>query len=190
LSHSQRRRGFSLVEVIISIALLSIIMALVLPPFTNYRTQQFAGQAAEELAADCRRMSAEALRREGYFYVKIVNSTNYELWDGTETTRTGAVVLRYKARQTMADYGAVTITPVGGSVTDAKLVFGEKGWVRDSTASAEPRTNIQKQTETVTSSGGNFTASYWGFTVTSAPGVAKYTYEVRVYENGRVKVVH
>lgn len=71
-----RARGFTLVELLIVIAILGILMAVVAPSLPSLLGAKAIGKAANEVAAVLERARAEAMSRRTYIYVGFLNSTN------------------------------------------------------------------------------------------------------------------
>jgi prepilin-type N-terminal cleavage/methylation domain-containing protein len=104
-----RARGFTLVELLIVIAILGILMAVVAPSLPSLLGAKAIGKAANEVAAVLERARAEAMSRRTYIYVGFLNSTNAagnsELrigaaasLDGTSSTTATATNLRALTR--------------------------------------------------------------------------------------------
>lgn len=174
---ARRQGGWSLIELVISIAILAILFATALPPWTRYRTRQYANQAAQMLAADCRHASAEALRREGP--VAIIIATNEWQIYNEDATPGKNPVLMLKDQVSTGNLGNASISGHGGGNL---LVFGASGWVQ---TSGSPATNLMAQSEVVS---GN-TYNYYQIDVSTGDS-GEYQYIVKVYLNGSVVVLN
>ena len=62
---SRRKRGFTLIEILISVAVLSIITAVAVPSFIVFNRRQQLDQAAKQVKTDLRAMQAQAVAGAG-----------------------------------------------------------------------------------------------------------------------------
>jgi prepilin-type N-terminal cleavage/methylation domain-containing protein len=181
--------GFTMVELMFVISLLAILIAIAIPNYTRFKRRQAYKSAANELAADLTRASAEALRSEQYVWVifntdtqngKIYYTVSRDYNDDLLTTNddkpdTGLIGRKYPAR----DYMGATLW--GKGLADAKKIsFGRGGAVDRSLTDL-----------TFIAEGGGSSSGHYSIMVSSASGVEipNDTYEVRVEDNGKVTVI-
>lgn len=193
-------RGFSLLEMMVSIAILSILLSMAAGPYNQYRSRQEANQCAQGLASVLKQTASYALRNESYAYFHILSPTTYEIRvqrmlpgpDGIIGTTDDTYAYEpmrgggSEAAPTGFDISAETprarLSPVG-----AYIAFGPKGWLNEVQVASDTygyTHGITVATETL----GAISYTYYPLTVSSGPSVGQ-TYTIRVYKNGRVKVI-
>lgn len=102
-----RQRGFTVVELMVTLSITGILLGIGLPAFGNLVERQQLLSSVETLASDLRRARSEAIARgvasrvEAAFYEGSDGAWSYAIADGPDTI----------ARRSAADYGnAVTIS--------------------------------------------------------------------------------
>jgi len=194
------QRGFTLLEMMVSIGVLAILLTLAVGPYNDYRTRQEANQCAQGLAAVFKQTATYALRNESYAYFHILSSSTYEIRVQRNLPGADGVIgtsddtYAYEALRGGGTEGAPTgfdvsletprarLSPVG-----AYIAFGPKGWLNEAQVGSDTygyTHGVSVQTETLNS----VSYTYYPITVSSGskPGM---TYTIRVYKNGRVKVI-
>jgi prepilin-type N-terminal cleavage/methylation domain-containing protein len=176
-----RRRGFTLLELMVSISILMAAFVILLPRWNTIYSTQMCNQAAQQMASDIRRMSTESLKGETYCYLA--------------TTPTGYIVYRIPSTYSSVvnnwtilknldfkrEFGRVSFS-FGGNTA---ILIGPKGW--PVAAGSEPAVlggaaNVTASLQTTDGKG-----QYYKFTCSAGTGIQTYT--VKLYTNGRVVVV-
>lgn len=111
-----RRSGFTLVELLVTIAVFVILVAIALPNFSELIRNQKARSAASDLYASLLFAHSEAIKRNSTVTVSRSGVT----WDAGWTVASGTTVLK---RQD--PYTAITITPNG--TVGSSFSFGSNG---------------------------------------------------------------
>lgn len=196
---SKRRRGFTLLELVVSFAILMITFTLVVPQFNRMRSQQQCNQAAHQMFGDIRRGAAEALKGETYVVVDVssdgyviarvpVTSTGYS-WSALAaclntnnwSTDTSAVKMLLKRVYFKYDFPRASVS----SGASTRILLGPKGWpVASGSQPTEATTAGVSTTAPLQATDGK--GQYYRFTVSAGTGIPTYT--VKVYTNGRVFV--
>lgn len=121
----RHRRGFTLIEMIIVIALVSILLALAVPSFTGMLAKKRFQGVAEELGTDLQYARSEAVQRNavvgivfgtGCYAIYVVGTTGAT---NCTTLGTGAVALKtVQLSATSGSTVSLSFTPtVGGNVS-------------------------------------------------------------------------
>lgn len=186
----RRGRGFTLIELIVSMAILSLLFVLVIPQYNRMRSQQQCNQAAQQLFADIRRGSQEALKGETYVVID-VQSTGYTVYR-VPITSSGNYLFSLSSFQTLrrvdfaAEFPRCSIT--NGSST--RLLLGPKGWPVANGQEISAAASFATTSGTLQANSSTFGASNRGgfYRYTCSSGGSITTYTVKVYTNGRVFV--
>lgn len=139
--------GFTLIELMVAIAVLSILLVVAIPSFSDFRQRSALRGAADQVVSFWGDARFEALRRDALLRVSFQTNAAGEMCLGSETITTGALcncflatgagvcnVARYPADQSewrrvrvagastlggsTAAVGAVIIDPKRGNITD------------------------------------------------------------------------
>ena len=194
-------RGFTLLEMMVSIAILSLLLSLAVGPYNLYRSRQEANQCAQGLAAVLKQTATYALRNESYAYFHILSATTYEIRvqrmlpgpDGVIGTSDDTYAYEpmrgggSEANPTGFDISVETprarLSPVG-----AYIAFGPKGWLNEAQVASDTYGYTHGGNAVQTETLGAASYTYYSLTVSSGSGKGQ-TYNILVYKNGRVKVV-
>ena len=180
-----QQRGFTLIELFISISILLFISVLILPQWSGYRAKQDANQVAQEIAGTLKQLSANAARYETCYFISLNSTSGYTTYTGTQTYGGSYAASVSKVRDWSREYGRARITnPSSGS---GRITYGPRGWVVDATtipaaASAFPTT--------LSSTADFANGPYYTITVSSDSNDASKTFSVIAYLNGTVKVTN
>lgn len=156
-----RSAGFTLLELGVSITILAILAAIVVPPWANYRARMKAFAAAQELRAELAYIQSRSIDLEQTCSLVIDNSGQYSVYVFNPATNAQELYKRI-----YPSWDGLTLSPTSGT-----LVFAQRGWVDEGLS---------------TLSSGTF-GGYRVWTITvSATGLTDCP--VRVYYNGKVEV--
>lgn len=112
----QKNRGFTIIELMTTIALLAIISALAVPSIGNLMRSNKLTAASNELIASISIARSEAIKRKADVTLEPVGSTWADGWrvvSGAETiNESNPIDSKFKA-STKADKGSVTFKPNG-----------------------------------------------------------------------------
>lgn len=185
---SLRRRGFTLIELVVSFAILMITFMLVIPQFNRMRTQQQCNQAAQQMFGDIRRGAAEALKGETYVVVD-VSSTGYSIakvpvtnlgaYSFSSTAPYGTLI---RSVSFATDFPRATIS--NGAST--RILLGPKGWPVASGSEPSGASSAGVGTTSGILQATDGKGQFYRFTVYAGGTIPTYT--VKVYTNGRVFV--
>ena len=160
-----RRRGFTLIEMAVVLAVMGIMFAIATPPWRRYRASMSAQASAQELRAELTFLQSRSIDLEEECFLRIDSATQYSTYL-IPVSQYSASARPYK--RIVVGNDGLQLSPSGAGTL---LVFGSKGWV-----------DTTKSTVTSSGSGGS---TYYPITV-SAPNVLNVS--VRTYLNGRVLV--
>ena len=104
-------RGFTLIELVVTIALLGILVMLSVPSFTGWIRNSQVRTVAEALQTGLRTAQAEAVRRNRQVVLSFTNNA-------PSATSTAAAGGKNWALQTVAQFGETTEFITGGKLTD------------------------------------------------------------------------
>ena len=71
------RRGFTMIELLIVLAVMSVLMSIVAPRFNEYRDSWELESAAQQLVGDVHRARIEAFKRNQVVWLTMTSSTAY-----------------------------------------------------------------------------------------------------------------
>ena len=133
---TRKNKGFSLIELIIVIALIGIIAAIAAPNFTRYRDNTNLREAARDLASDIQLYKQRAMA-ENVNYRVTFSGNNYLIergatWDDVATKAVGANNASIVINSNTYAGGIILFSP-RGTTTSGTLVLKHNG--RGSTAS-------------------------------------------------------
>lgn len=187
VTRTTARRGFTMLELMISIAILSVVFIVAIPPYQKLQSEQMCNNAAQIMASDVRRAIAEALRSESATVLDTGgNGTSYTISIIPQTTSGNYIWTpssswkSYISRNLQTDYGRTTMT--GGGT---RMVFGPKGWpiangdVTFAPASVQTSNALQADS-------GNGKGAFYQYQFSAGAGLSTFT--VKIYTNGRVLV--
>jgi len=80
-------RGFSLIELIVVLFVLSLVLAIVLPTFTNFGESRLKAEA-REMASILRYLNDNAVSRKETFFIKFDLGKNEVVWREPEGNKT------------------------------------------------------------------------------------------------------
>lgn len=190
---ASRKRGFTLVELMLAVSLFMILLAIAIPNYNTFKRRQTIRAAANKVVADLRRASTEALKSEcnvivtfeqesdyNSFKYKVVRDVNEDgVIDDTDSQQGGFISESSPTRE----YGTGRLWG-GGIANNAVLTFGQGGRV------IEDRTDLTAvmQTETDRNIGKNI--KYYRIFITEKSGEINpspgESYEIIIIEDGRV----
>jgi type IV fimbrial biogenesis protein FimT len=107
MMHGAKKRGFTLIELIVVIAILAVVAALGGPSFRDFIATQRIRNAASDLLADMMLARSEALRRNGLVTVRASNSS----WTNGWTIVAGAETVKQRSLPA----STLTVSPASGS---------------------------------------------------------------------------
>ena len=105
---TQQHKGFTVVELMVTVAIMGILLGVGLPAFGSLVERQQLRSSVETLASDLRRARSEAIARgpaarvEAAFYAGSNGTWSYSIADGADTI----------ARRSAADYGNSVVLSV------------------------------------------------------------------------------
>jgi type IV fimbrial biogenesis protein FimT len=79
-------RGFTLIELMVSLAVLAILVMVAVPSFISFRQRRAVQSAAEQLVSSWNATRFEALRRDQLLKVSLVNDSGEFCYGVSETT--------------------------------------------------------------------------------------------------------
>lgn len=110
-----RTQGFTLIELMVTIAVLAILLAVAVPSFSAFRQRTVLEGAGEQLASIWNEARFESLRRDDLLKVSLVNSSG-DFCIGVSTTTNPADSTAcdcFEANSAAADYCNVSVYPGG-----------------------------------------------------------------------------
>ncbi|EEG07307.1 GspH/FimT family pseudopilin [Pseudogulbenkiania ferrooxidans] len=121
-----RQRGFSLIEMLISIVLMAVVLAFAVPSFSTWLMNHQIRNAADTAMASLQLARAEAIRTNTAVQLSF-DSTTKKIWQ-IKRVDTGAVL---QQKNFAEDAPKVTITPTPSTVTT--VTFNGLGRISDTT---------------------------------------------------------
>jgi type IV fimbrial biogenesis protein FimT len=109
-----RRRGFSLIELLVAMSIAAILVVLALPNFSTFLTNTNIRSAAESVADGLRRTQVEAVRRNADVQFVLTPATGWEIHDVDDNKLDGVTLAEGspRAKVTAVDAGGVAATRV------------------------------------------------------------------------------
>lgn len=117
------RRGFTLVEVMIVLAIMAIIFTIAYPDFRNYQSQRRLNGAARQVQSDLLAARMRAVMENKDIKVRFINTSQYTLfydYNNNGQVDSGEAI---ETKDIHPDYYDVAIAPVSGYVP----VFSSRG---------------------------------------------------------------
>ena len=113
-NRTQSRRGFTLVEAAMVIAIVGLLLGIAVPRFTGMRNGLLLDAAAYQLAGDLRRAQVEAIKRNATVTVAKTATTTYNItFIGNRTFEPGVEFAAGAMTVSLASFGP----PIGGGAT-------------------------------------------------------------------------
>lgn len=187
-SRARRNGGFTMLEMIVSFAILMVAFTILLPQWNRLRSSQECSQAAQQLSADIRRGASEALKLESYvvldvtsvgYSVAIVPVTSAGNYSFASSWPYGTLIKRVNFR---SDFPRCTI----GNGASTRVLLGPKGWPVAAGSEPASATSAGVGTSSGILQAADSKGQFYRFTCT--PGGNLTTYTVKLYTNGRVFV--
>ena len=129
--------GFSLVELLVGLAVLGIVLSVALPSFSEVRQNQILSGAAEKFAADVHLWRSSAIKQNKPVVVALAQSNGGNTWcyGATDTSSTGCDCLNSNACSvesnsrvvSQADFRSVGI--VISNITSNLLTLQPRGFI-------------------------------------------------------------
>lgn len=122
-----KAQGFTLMELVIVIAIMAILAAIAAPNYTSFMAQRRLNGAARQIMSDLMHARMQAVNQNNEFKITFVNSHEYQILDddnGNGSSDSGESV-RTKSVQT--DYSDVTLS------STANPVFNPRGTANGAT---------------------------------------------------------
>jgi prepilin-type N-terminal cleavage/methylation domain-containing protein len=127
---NRSRKGFSLIELMVVIALFGILLAVGIPNLMKFRATSAGYQCARTLVSDLEATRNLSLRTENEAYITFTPTQNkYEIYYYDENVK---IYRRYKCVQINKDFGASVSLSTGG-ITEIR--FKSQGFIETSSAS-------------------------------------------------------
>lgn len=132
----KQTRGFSLIELLVTLAVLAFVMAIGIPSFSEYLTNTRVRSVASEIRTGLQAARTEAVKRndQAVFCLSTTNGTGWEVRSGNSCS--GGTVLTSKAGAS-SEASTVNLSP-----TSASIVFGSDGRMRTSTGATASGTGL------------------------------------------------
>lgn len=200
-SRHRAGRGFTLIEVMVSLAIMTILMMLILPSYSHFESGRMANNCAQELAATLRRAESSAIHNECYYELLITDSQHYSVYNNllqsVFSSTTGALPLNstpIASANLLTSYGRVQMQvnasfPATLGIAPNGWTIGPHGWPAKSGDPAT--TTLTEQQMNVTMNGQSQTVYYYDI-VCNAGGTSTgngLSYTVRVFENGHIQIL-
>src|SRR4051812_20781875 len=101
------RRGFTLMETMVSFSILILSFTIILPQWNKMRSVQMCNNAAQEMASDIKRLMAESIHAEAYTCIVTTANgyTTYRIPQTYSTVTSNWTIMRTK--NFTVDYGRV-----------------------------------------------------------------------------------
>lgn len=166
-------------------------MSFGLMSMNTQRQQQMASQAAQELAADLRRMASESIKSETYTYI-VTTANGYTIYKIPSTyswVPGGWTIL--KSKNFVQEYGSV-IFSYGGST---KVPIGPRGWplkhsgvpfFEDNPVDAQGNRAAPNLDNTAVLQATDGKGEHYMWTCSSGTAAGLKPFTVKLYVNGRI----
>lgn len=173
-------RGFTLIELMVSLSVLAILMVVAVPSFVSFRQRTALDGAAQQLSSSWNEARFEALRRDQLLKVTLLNNSGALCFGVSETSNPADSTPCdcFASDPAAADYCDVTVYP--GSGVDWKGV----------TASGTPTMGSNTGVVVIDPKRGGITdSSDWGRVSLLAPeGTADYRLDFYIDTRGRAVI--
>jgi len=122
-----KARGFTLMELMIVIAIMAILAAIAAPNYTSFMAQRRLNGAARQIMSDLMHARMQAVNQNNEFKITFVNSHEYQILDDDNSNGSSDSGESVRTKSVQTDYSDVTLS------STANPVFNPRGTANGAT---------------------------------------------------------